>query len=54
MHLYEWNNISKIKYNAINTIYIKSNIESIPLPNDTDPFCVSKVEISKSGMLFVI
>eukprot|EP01084_Bolivina_argentea_P106560 190661_1 len=49
--IYEWNNILKIKYNAINTIYIKSNIESTPLPTESDPFCVSKVEISTSGKL---
>ena len=56
---YDWNNILKIKYprndpiikSPINTIYIKPNIESIPLLRKDDPFCVQKVEISPNGKL---
>lgn len=56
---YDWNNILKIKYprndpiirSPINTIYIKSNIESIPLLHEDDPFCVHKIEISPNGKL---
>ena len=56
---YDYNNILKIKYPRndpiikppINTIFIKSNIESTPLVHPDDPFCVQRVELSSKGKL---
>lgn len=54
---FEWNRISKTRYpvhdpvirSAINTIYVRPNIETTELPDDEAPHCVSKVAVSASG-----
>ena len=48
---FEWNRIANdpLRRSAINTIYVRPNIESTVLPDDEAPRCVMKVAVSASG-----